>query len=427
MKKAQVLTCCLLAGISLFATKSSAQLGVGTTTPDASAQLDVVSTAKGALLPRLTAAQRTAIASPATGLIVYQTDATTGFYYYNGTAWQVIGSGTIAAGTNSIISGDGCSATNGIDNVALGYNCHADMLQGSVAMGRDCTANIGLALGDNCMTGWGGFTGSGEIAIGSDCYTASTNSFAIGNSSHVNYPGGGCYAVGNSCVASQNGSFAIGNGCQTNANNSFALGNNVGTSTYVGSFIVGDNSTNTITNNTTANQMIMRFDGGYILYSQSDLSTGVQLASGGNSWSTTSDRRKKENFATVNGEDFLNRISGFHLTSWNYKGQDAKTFRHYGPMAQDFYAAFGRDSYGTVGNDTTIGQADMEGVSFIAIQALVKRTTELKIENDQLRTQVAELSHKMTVEETDLADRLAKMEASLTSVLEEGKVAETKR
>lgn len=56
-------------------------------TADAAAILDVQSTAKGVLLPRLTEIQRTSIASPATGLIVYQTDNSDGFYFYNGSGW----------------------------------------------------------------------------------------------------------------------------------------------------------------------------------------------------------------------------------------------------------------------------------------------------------------------------------------------------
>ena len=59
--------------------------------PDGSAMLDVKSITKGMLVPRMTQAQRVAILSPATGLMVYQTDNTTGFYYYNGTAWNQIG------------------------------------------------------------------------------------------------------------------------------------------------------------------------------------------------------------------------------------------------------------------------------------------------------------------------------------------------
>jgi len=137
--------------------------------------------------------------------------------------------------------------------------------------------------------------------------------------------------------------------------------------------------------------------------------------------------RKKENFAPVNGEDFLNKIAGFKLTSWNYKGQDPKQHRHYGPMAQDFYAAFGNDSYGTVGNDTTISQADMEGVSFVAIQALVKRTEELlnknekmqqeidvlKAENKTVTTQNNVLKAELTEQNKMLLTRMEMIEAEL--------------
>ncbi|MCB0517665.1 MAG: hypothetical protein H6577_00750 [Lewinellaceae bacterium] len=55
--------------------------------PNASAMLDVQSNTKGMLVPRMTTAQRTAIATPATGLLVFDT-TTGGFWFYNGTAWQ---------------------------------------------------------------------------------------------------------------------------------------------------------------------------------------------------------------------------------------------------------------------------------------------------------------------------------------------------
>lgn len=90
----------------LTAASLSAQaqgVGVGTTAPDASAAFDVVSSAKGALLPRLTSAQRTAIVNPATGLIVFQTDGTPGFYYNSGTTtapvWEQIATAAAAAVT----------------------------------------------------------------------------------------------------------------------------------------------------------------------------------------------------------------------------------------------------------------------------------------------------------------------------------------
>jgi hypothetical protein len=62
-------------------------------TGNASSVLDVKSTSKGMLIPRMTQAQRSAISSPATGLMVYQTDGTAGFYYYNGSTWLVMASG----------------------------------------------------------------------------------------------------------------------------------------------------------------------------------------------------------------------------------------------------------------------------------------------------------------------------------------------
>jgi hypothetical protein len=68
-----------------------AQVGIGTTTPDASSILELESTTQGMLTPRMDESQRDAITSPATGLLIYQTDNTPGFYYYNGTAWVPFG------------------------------------------------------------------------------------------------------------------------------------------------------------------------------------------------------------------------------------------------------------------------------------------------------------------------------------------------
>ncbi|MCP4045700.1 MAG: hypothetical protein GY732_06880, partial [Gammaproteobacteria bacterium] len=66
-----------------------AQVGVNTdgTAPDGSAMLDVKSTTKGMLVPRMTTAQRTAISSPATGLLVFD-ETTDGFWFYNGSIWK---------------------------------------------------------------------------------------------------------------------------------------------------------------------------------------------------------------------------------------------------------------------------------------------------------------------------------------------------
>ena len=60
-----------------------AQVGINTGAPDPSAALEISSTEKGLLIPRMTKAQRDAISSPATGLMIYQTDTLVGLYYYH--------------------------------------------------------------------------------------------------------------------------------------------------------------------------------------------------------------------------------------------------------------------------------------------------------------------------------------------------------
>lgn len=72
--------------LSLGGNHIYAQQGIGTTNPNASAILDVVSTSKGVLVPRMTNAQMIAISSPAAGLQVYNTTAGC-LFYYNGSSW----------------------------------------------------------------------------------------------------------------------------------------------------------------------------------------------------------------------------------------------------------------------------------------------------------------------------------------------------
>ena len=96
--------------------------------------------------------------------------------------------------------------------------------------------------------------------------------------------------------------------------------------------------------------------------------------------SASFDKTKKENFQPVNGEEVLGKIRTFELSSWNFIGHDPKEFRHYGPMAQDFFAAFGHDGVGQIGSDTTINSGDLAGILMIAVQALEKRTTRTQTE-----------------------------------------------
>jgi hypothetical protein len=77
----------LLVAFPLAAQAQTGGVGIGTTTPAASAALDISSTSKGLLPPRLSQAQRDAIASPATGLTIYNT-TTNKLNTWNGTSWD---------------------------------------------------------------------------------------------------------------------------------------------------------------------------------------------------------------------------------------------------------------------------------------------------------------------------------------------------
>ena len=76
--------------ILLFSTISFSQVGIGTPSPSASSLLDITATDAGLLIPRMLQSERDAIQDPETGLMVYQTNNTPGFYYYDGSGWQAI-------------------------------------------------------------------------------------------------------------------------------------------------------------------------------------------------------------------------------------------------------------------------------------------------------------------------------------------------
>ena len=130
-------------------------------------------------------------------------------------------------------------------------------------------------------------------------------------------------------------------------------------------------------------------------------SAAVTVIEGQVAYTFTSDKHHKENFEPVDAEDVLVRIGAVPVSTWNYIGHDPKQFRHYGPMAQDFFAAFGEDRIGAVGTSTTINSGDMTSILMIGVQALQQRTKELKQENDSLNARLDALERKLSA--TDAA------------------------
>jgi hypothetical protein len=164
---------------------------------DASALLDVKSTTAGVLVPRMTMAERDLIGTPATGLLVYQSDNTPGFYYYDGSAWTAIGG---ASGP------DGDWTVNGNDL----YNNNS----GNTGIG---TTNPGAKLdvaGHIWQTGTGNSIFLGENAGAADDLSGNANVFVGNQSGQSNTTGQNNVAVGlSSLLASTTGrrNVAIGN------------------------------------------------------------------------------------------------------------------------------------------------------------------------------------------------------------------------
>ena len=144
---------------------SYGRVGVGTTTPNASALLDLTSTVRGLLVPRMTATQRTSIGSPATGLLVYQTDGSAGFYTYGGAAW----------------SGPLSTATGSVTSVALSGGS-----TGLTSTGGPITGSGTLILGGTLAIANGG-TGAGSQQSALNALAGGTTSgqFLRGNGSNI--------------------------------------------------------------------------------------------------------------------------------------------------------------------------------------------------------------------------------------------------
>jgi hypothetical protein len=475
--------------------------GIGTTTPDASALLEIKSTKKGLLIPRMTQAQRDAIINPVRGLLIYQTTVSPGFFYFDSIWKAIAGSssnywkksgtklyytgGNVGIGTASpaarlqvVDSSVVFSATGDIPStihnvpvslggrrflwyadkaalragyavydewdsvhigkysIGLGYgNMATGMYSASIGHGSGASGLSSFATGEltNAKGDYSFTTGQYSTAKTNFCFAAGYNSTANGLASIAmgyNSVANGNYGVALGYYGYANGAYSISAGYQTSATGdastafgvsttasgtystalndyttasgyasfatgeqttasgiiSTAMGYNVTTNGKRGAFIIGDDGRSRGYNlyyNDVDCQMQMVFAGGYRLYSGSSAS-GVAMNGGDNSWSSISDSTKKEKKLLVNGEDVLNKISKFKLYTWNYKGQDAAKFRHYGPMAQDFHNAFGKDGIGNIGNDTLINQQDFLGVSFIAIQALEKRTEKIQQQQNEI-------------------------------------------
>jgi hypothetical protein len=250
----------------------------------------------------------------------------------------------------------------GIGNTAIGYlalannnsaSANGNTASGFQALQFNTTGDANTASGNSAL--WNNTSGRFNTASGTAALqnntTGTGNTASGGNALFLNTTGGGNTAIGMGADVSAGDLFnatAIGGGAKVNASNKIRLGN-----------------------------------------------TDVTVIEAQVGLTVVSDRYQKENFQPVEGEEVLKKIRALNLTSWNLLGQDSKQFRHYGPMAQDFFAAFGHDAIGTIGTSTTINSGDMDGILMVAVQALAKRTAKQAQEKQRLTETVEALKAEL--------------------------------
>ncbi len=215
----------------------------------------------------------------------------------------------------------------------------------------------------------GGFgavvAGAGNVVKGADAFVgAGSSNVASGNESFV--------GAGRGNTAAGEGSIALGMGS--------AAAND-------GTFVWSDDATGAVALKSSApNQFLARAGGGVRFFSNAALTSGVSLAPGSGTWSSLSDRAMKTRVAPLDGAAILAKVAALPVSEWSYRSEDPRV-RHVGPMAQDFYAAFG------VGEDDRhITAIDEDGVALAAIKALAEKARRAENANARLERQVLALA-----------------------------------
>jgi len=299
-------------------------------------------------------------------------------------------------GGGNTASGDGALYTNstGNSNTAIGR----------WALISNSTGNNNTALGVTALqlnSSGQSNTALGFQALHSNCPSTCTSSFGEGNENTAT----GYNALYSNDIGNENtadGSHALQNNGDGGGNT--AVGYNALLTNTFGGGNTAIGGTADVSSGDLSNATAIGF--GAVVNASNKIrlgNTSVSVIEGNVAYTFTSDKNQKENFQPVNAEATLAKLASLPVSSWNYIGQDAKQFRHYGPVAQDFFGAFGHDGVGTIGTNTTLNSGDMDGILTVAVQALEKRTAELAQEKERLTETVEALKAELDAQKQDLA------------------------
>jgi hypothetical protein len=290
-------------------------------------------------------------------------------------------SAAVGGGNSNTASGEVSFVGGGYSNTASGATASVAGGNTNTASGNHATVaggNTNIASGSGATVGGGGDNtaseGNATVSGGGANTASAVDATVAGGWSNTASGHAATVAGGNYNTATGDYSLAAGRRAKAN---------------HTGSFVWADNDADVDFASTANNEFSARTTGGVRFVSAIDGSgnptAGVTLAAGGGSWSSISDLNAKANFSSVDGQDVLASLAEVPITTWNYKAQDA-SIRHMGPMAQDFYAAFGLGE-----SDTSITTVDADGVALAAIQGLYELLQETRAENAALEARIGQL------------------------------------
>ncbi|MBI3850308.1 MAG: tail fiber domain-containing protein [Verrucomicrobia bacterium] len=332
--------------------------------------------------------------------------------------------GTIGGGSRNLIgtTASGATISGGNENTAGGG--YATVAGGNQNIASGPSATVGGGYNNNSSLDYATVGGGYQNNSSFFATTVGGGQYNISSASYATVPGGlsnnaaglFSFAAGRRAKANHRGAFVWADATDadfaSSADNQFLI-------RAAGGVVLSD-STPAISFGTTTRQMLDFYGLGFgmgvqtaTLYARSNtrfswfvggVHSDLENNAGGGTVAMTlttagltvngtfvsaSDRNAKEQFEPLNPREVLDKVAMLPLSKWSYK-QDSAT-RHLGPMAQDFYAAFG------VGpDDKHIATVDADGVALAAIQGLNQKLAD-------------ELKQKET-EITELKQRLAKLE-----------------
>jgi hypothetical protein len=293
------------------------------------------------------------------------------------------GYGDTVSGVASFAGAGGFNLVSGQDAFVGSGNANTASAAGSfVGAGGTSSSNTG-----NLASGQDSFVGAGDsnsakatqsvIGGGSNNSITAPATYSVLAGGHNSTVSGQSATVGGGFDNTAAGMFSVipgGAENQANGELSFAAGYHA-EAVNTGSFVWSDYVNGSpYAADTAANQFVVRASGGTIFYSNEKATSGVELTAGSGAWANLSDRNAKTDIVPLDDASVLARVAALPVSSWQYKSEPG--VRHFGPMAQDFYAAFG---VGT--DDRHITSIDEDGVALAAIKALHR-------ENDRLRSVV---------------------------------------